>query len=194
MDETMDRYLCYRNLLALEDHILELLMSPEDSEERELLLGFLNEVRYNRDDVLPDEKNKKYHCVVKHLSTAYEAALEVAKATQEDIDFCRAEVLRSMLYDAISKCLDRKVIVCERCGVKEENGTRGVQTENTRSFIDSAFDGLTRDSVQRVSPDRVHGLYSRETSSSDGDEDSDFKRNFEGREGKSTSDPFGESA
>lgn len=149
MDETMDRYLCYRNLLACEDHILENLMAPESSEEAAYLRGMLNEVRYLRDDIIPKEVNKKYHCIVKHLSLAYEAASEVAKATQDDLDESRAEALRSLLYGALEKCLGRKMIICERCGVKEDNG--GLQKESSGSATSTADDGLTGISIQGVS-------------------------------------------
>lgn len=184
MDETIDRYFAYRNLLACEDHLAELLMGPESAEERAMLEGMLNEVRYLRDDIIPDEANKKYHCIVKHLCAAYEAALEVSKATQEDLDALRANALRSLLYQAIEKLIGRKIVLCERCGVKEDHGIRGVQEENPGNLAESFDDGFTGDGVQGVGINRVTSVSSGEADDDSGDEDFRIKSDFEGREGK----------
>lgn len=194
MNEDLDRLLAYRNFLAAEDHLDELLYGPKTIEEEAFLTGLKNEIEYLRDDVMPKEVDKNFHCVVKHLSLAYEACREVAKATHEDLDINRANACREILITVLEKLWGRKIVTCERCGVKEENGTGGIQEENTRSFVDTTLDGLTRESVQRVGSDRIYGLYSSEASSLDGDEDSEFKRSFKGRESQSSSDPFGESA
>ena len=185
MDETMDRYLAYRNLLACEDHLQELLMGPESSDEGKFLRGTLYEVRYLRDDVIPKEKNKRYHCLVKHLSAAYEAAQEVAKATQEDLDEARAKALRSLLYSVIEKCLDRKVVICERCGAKENDGR--LQTEGSRDSAETIDDGFARDGVQGISVDRITGLPSSEGGSYTGSEAYGAERGIETEE---TGAPF----
>lgn len=170
MNETMDRYYGYRNLLAAEEHISELLMGPESSEEASFLRGTLNEIRYLRDDFVPEEKNKRYHCLVKHLSAAYEAALEVSKATQEELDDIRAKALRSLLYSVLEKCLDRKIIICERCGVKEEDATRGIQDEGAGSASEASDDGLAGGSLQGSSFHRSDVVFGREASDYPGDE------------------------
>lgn len=184
MNEDLDRYLCYRNLLACEDHILENLMGPESSEEGKYLRGMLNEIRYLRDDVIPKEANKKYHCIVKHLSLAYEAASEVAKATQEVLDDVRAEALRSLLYSALEKCLGRKIVICERCGVKEDHG--GIQEESTGDSTEAFDDGFTGRGVQGNSTDRIFGISSSEAGDPFGGEADGAEPSITGREAQGT--------
>ena len=103
MNEDLDRLLAYRNFLAAEDHLDELLYSPASSEEQTFLTGLKNEIEYLRDDVMPKETDKNYHCVVKHLSTAYEACREVAKATHDELDINRANACRGLLNTVLEK-------------------------------------------------------------------------------------------
>lgn len=148
MDETIDRYYAYRNLLAAEEHLLELLMSPESSEAQTYLEGMLNEVRHLRDSILPEEKNKKFHCLVKHLSSAYEASIEVAKVTGTQSDKAIAGDLRTLLYDAIGKVLEKRITLCGRCGVKEEH-----EQHNTSTQDDSGRGKLESDEISRPGVD-----------------------------------------
>ena len=191
MSEDLDRLLAYRNFLAAEDHLDELLGGVHSTEEESFLTGIKNEVEYLRDDIMPKEVNKDFHCVVKHIATAYEACREVAKATHEDLDIERAKAVRSLLVTLLEKLWDRKIVTCERCMNYEP---RGVQTEDSGDIIVSTFDGLSGDSLQRVSNDRIYGLYSRETDGYLRDENSSIKRDIKGRERQNTSDPFRESA
>lgn len=121
MNEDLDRLLAYRNFLAAEDHLDELLGGASSLEEERFLEGIKNEIEYLRDDVMPKEVNKDFHCVVKHIATAYEACREVAKATHEELDINRARATRDLLITLLEKLWDRKVITCERCKLHGED-------------------------------------------------------------------------
>lgn len=168
MNEDLDRLLAYRNFLAAEDHLDELLYSPASSEEEFFLTGLKNEVEYLRDDVMPKEVNKEFHCVVKHLSLAYEACREVAKATHEELDISRANACRGLLNTVLERLWGRKIIVCERCGVKEEDG--GIQAESAGGSAETIDDGFTGRSLQGDGSDRIASISSCTTSDPFGSE------------------------
>lgn len=148
MDESMDRVLAYRNFLAAEDHLDELLSQATSSDERAILNGIKWNIIYLRDDVMPKEVDKRFHCLVKHLATAYEACREVAKATNDELDVQRAETCQLLLTQALERLWGRKITTCERCGVKETDGR--VQEESSGDSTGSTDDGLTRISVQGI--------------------------------------------
>lgn len=179
MKEDLDRLLAYRNFLAAEDHLDELLYSPESSEEQSFLTGIKNEIEFLRDDVMPKEINRDFHCVVKHLSTAYEACREVAKATHEDLDINRANACRGILISVLERLWGRKIITCERCHLHG-----GIQEESSGDTPTAFVDGLTRDSLSADSFSREFGVSSCETGDGIGDEADDFESNFAGREDK----------
>lgn len=191
MSEDLDRLLAYRNFLAAEDHLDELLGGVHSIEEESFLTGIKNEVEYLRDDIMPKEVNKDFHCVVKHIATAYEACREVAKATHEDLDIERAKAVRSLLVTLLEKLWDRKIVTCERCMNYEP---RGIQTEDSGDIIVSTFDGFSGKPIQGVGDNRVDGLYGREAVSYSGSQDCSIERIIKDREGQDTSDPFGEPA
>lgn len=151
MDESMDRVLAYRNFLAAEDHLDEIISQATSSDERAELLGIKWNIIYLRDDVMPKEVDKRFHCLAKHLATAYEACREVAKATNDELDVRRAETCQLLLTQTLEKLWGRKITTCERCGVKEDNGR--LQKESSGSATSTADDGLTGISIQGVSTD-----------------------------------------
>lgn len=180
MNEDLDRLLAYRNFLAAEDHLDELIGGAHTSEEEAFLTGVKNEIEYLRDDIMPREVNKDFHCVVKHVATAYEACREVAKATHEELDITRAKAVRELLVALLEKLWGRKVIICERCkdGRLQEEGSG-----NTAEAID---DGLTRGSIQGVGSDRIASVSSGASGDPFGGEADGTEPNFAGREAEST--------
>lgn len=163
MNEDLDRLLAYRNFLAAEDHLDELLYSPSSSEELSFLTGLKNEIEYLRDDIMPKEVDKEFHCVVKHLSVAYEACREVAKVTHDELDINRANACRGLLITVLEKLWGRKVNKCERC----KDG--GIQEESTRDTSETFTDGLSGRSIQGISIGGITGLPGSETSDNLGD-------------------------
>ena len=166
MNEDLDRLLAYRNFLAAEDHLDELLGGTVPHEMESYLMGVKNEIEYLRDDVMPKEANKDFHCLVKHVATAYEACREVAKATHYELDINRANATRDLLMSLLEKLWDRKVIKCERC----KDATRGIQDEGAGSASEASDDGLSRGSVQGSSYHRGDVVFGREASDYPGDE------------------------
>lgn len=120
MNESMDRLLAYRNFLAAEDHLDELLYSPHNQEEQIFLDGVKEEIEQLRSVIMPEEVNKEYHCLVKHVATAYEACREVHKASELVDDLEIAKRTQTLLYELLEHLWGRKIVNCERCGVKEE--------------------------------------------------------------------------
>lgn len=169
MNEDLDRLLAYRSFLAAEDHVSELLYSPESAEQKAYLQGVKNELEYLRDDVMPAEVNKEYHCLVKHLATAYEACREVAKATHDELDEYRAEATQRLLIGLLEKLWGRKIVTCERCGVKEDDESRGIQEEGIGDIAATFNSGLTRDTIQGGSLHREPLILGRETFSDGGE-------------------------
>ncbi len=180
MKEDLDRLLAYRNFLAAEDHLDELLYSPATSEEQSFLTGLKNEIEYMRDDVMPREVNKDFHCIVKHLSIAYEACREVAKATHDELDINRANACRGLLNTVLEKLWGRKITTCERC----KDGR--IQEEGSGDSAEAIDDGLTGRGVQGNSTDRIFGISSSEASDPFGSEANGTEPNFEGREAQGT--------
>lgn len=180
MNEDLDRLLAYRNFLAAEDHLDELLYSPATSEEQAFLTGLKNEIEYLRDDVMPKEVNKDFHCVVKHLSTAYEACREVAKATHDELDINRANACRGLLNTVLEKLWGRKITICERC----KDGR--IQEEGAGDSAETFDDRLTGRGVQGNSTDRIFGLSSSEAGDPFGGEADGAEPNITGREAQGT--------
>lgn len=183
MNEDLDRLLAYRNFLAAEDHLDELIGGIHSKEEGSFLMGIKNEIEYLRDDVMPKEVNKDYHCVVKHVATAYEACREVAKATHDELDINRARATRELLIGLLERLWGRRIITCERC----KDAARRVQAESAGDSAETTDDGLTRDGVQRVGDDRIVSVFGSEASY-------DFRSEADGVEseitGRETDAPF----
>lgn len=180
MNEDLDRLLAYRNFLAAEDHLDELIGGAHTSEEETFLTGVKNEIEYLRDDIMPREVNKDFHCVVKHVATAYEACREVAKATHEELDIARAKAVRSLLITLLEKLWGRKVITCERC----KDGR--LQEEGSGNTAETFDDGFARGSIQGISSDRITSVSSSETGDPFGGEADGIEPNFAGREAEGT--------
>lgn len=166
MTEIMDRALAYRNMLAAEDHILELLQEA-DIDDSLYLRGFLLELRSVRDRVMkPVEKDSRYHCLVKHLCTAYEACVEVAKATGDSNDEILVSIVDEMVREALERLSGRNITYCERC---RSNG--GLQEESTGSTSESDEHAVSRGDVQGISVYRQPSLFGSEDINSIGAED-----------------------
>ena len=175
MNEDIDRLLAYRNFLAAEDHLDELLSDPTyTASDRSLLTALKYEIEFLRDNVMPEERNKHFHCLVKHLSLAYEATREIAKATHKELDAARANATRSLLNAALEELWGRKIINCERCGVKEEDAIatdtepEGISGTDGSSDADPTDDGLSGDLIQGVSSDREPSVPSGKATGSGG--------------------------
>ena len=183
MNEDLDRLLAYRNFLAAEDHLDELIGGIHSQEEGNFLMGIKNEIEFLRDDVMPKEVDKDYHCVVKHVATAYEACREVAKATHDELDINRARATRDLLIGLLEKLWGRRIITCERC----KDAARRVQAEGAGDSAETINDGLSGNGVQRVGDDRVVSIFGSEASY-------DFRGEADGVEseitGRETDAPF----
>lgn len=133
MKEEMDRLLVYRNLLAAEDHCDEIIYGDKDMDTKYFVEGIKSETEVARDMIMPKEENKDFHCLVKHYAAAYEAAREVFKISKKDED----RIVMMMCHDILSACLERlwghKLVTCDRCGAKEEDGSVGIQKEDSGS-------------------------------------------------------------
>lgn len=166
MREDLDRLLAYRNFLAAEDHLDELLGGVVSIKEETMFTGIKNEIEYLRDDVMPKEVNKDFHCLVKHIATAYEACREVAKATHDELDINRAKATRDLLTSLLEQLWGRQITKCERC----KDATRGIQDEGAGSAPETSDDGLTGGSLQGSSFHRSDVVFGREASDYPGDE------------------------
>lgn len=150
LDADMDRVLIYKNLLAAEDHLKELIDGAEGYEEKILLEGDLDSTIWLRDRVMPKEVNPKHHCLVKHYAAAYEAACEVWKVTKSDSDYSNMMLLRALLNAHLEQLWGRKLINCKRCGVKDDADGRTDQRTGTNSDT-GATSGRPERTIQSVS-------------------------------------------
>lgn len=128
MNSDMDRLLAYRNYLAAEDHLDELINKAESSDEKIALRILKAEVIICRDRIMPEEKDSRYHCLVKHLATAYEACREVCKAENTADNNAVMSLTYEALIDALQRLWGRDIEICERCK-KDESGR--VQEESS---------------------------------------------------------------
>ena len=154
----LDRLLAYRNLLAAEDHCDELYYSPFGIQEALYLDGIKDDLVDLRDRVMPAEAEPRYHCLVKHVATAYEALREVYKATGDEADRNNMNRAQSLLYSLLKKLWGHEVGLCERCKVKEEDGPRELQEEGAGSATSTTDDGVTGNVIQGVGGDRKSGV------------------------------------
>ena len=166
MKEGMDRSLAYRNLLAMEDHLDELLYSSLGPSEYDFLEGVKREVEDLRDGVMPKEVDPRYHCLVKHCETAYEALREVSKVTHDMNDVANEKRAQMLLYELLERLWGRRLITCERCGA---NGHNIIQEEIGGSDASSSDGGITGDISEGSSSDREPVISSSEAIVDDGD-------------------------
>ena len=156
MDDSLDRLMVYRNFLAAEDHLDELISGPKSPEELRFLMGIKEHIELLRDGVMPAEVNKEYHCLVKHISMAYEGCRELAKSTHSSSDRERAIEVRNILIELLEKLWGRKIITCERCKdgkLQEDGGGDDGETSDR---------GQSSGAIQGASPRRVVGILSSE--------------------------------
>lgn len=119
----MDVVLAVKHLLALEDHLREFM--PEGEEEEKLRTYMLKSAENLRTDVmsLVDEKDKRFHCMAKHIIGATGALEEVSKLyhqensawpQSEDFDFY-ADECRALQNEILSKLWGHEIENCKRC-------------------------------------------------------------------------------
>ena len=124
--ETMDRLLAYRNLLCAEDHLDEIIDSAHTSGEADSLKNLRIAIEGIRSNLGFIEVDPRYHCLTKHLATAYEAAREVAKATHSESDRATADLLRTYLRVSLEKLIGAPIENCGRCKTEEQNESGNV--------------------------------------------------------------------
>lgn len=135
----MDRLLAYRNLLCAEDHIDEI-RSSADSEELRKLEIFKRIIEHTRSALMPPEADKRYHCVVKHLATAYEAMREVYKVSDNELDDAHAIIIRDIMLECLERLWGYKPITCERCGNEGETNEHNDQNKKDDDGRTSGID------------------------------------------------------
>lgn len=121
--EIMDRFLCYRNLLAAEDHLRELRLTATTSDKQNEADNYLVAIQGIRDNIGFVEVNPHYHCLFKHLAAAYEAACEVVKVTHDKDDAERASLLEAYCRWALEQLTGTDIVICGRCGVQYGDDT-----------------------------------------------------------------------
>ena len=117
----MDIVLAIKHLLALEDHMRE--FQPENDEET-WRSGAIRGVELLRSGLFDmfDEKDKRFHCMAKHIMGASMAIDEVDKTygerkewpQSEDINLYSEEA-RIVMVDILEKLLGHEIENCKRC-------------------------------------------------------------------------------
>ena len=118
----MDIVLAIKHLLALEDHMRE--FQPESDEEEAWRSGALRGVELLRSSMFDmfEEKDKRFHCMAKHIMGASMAIDEVDKlygekkewSQSEDINLFSEEA-RVVMVDILEKLLGHEIENCKRC-------------------------------------------------------------------------------
>lgn len=121
--DIMDRMMVYRNLLAAEDHLRELLNAADDYETTSYVHDTLHSIQNIRSNINFPEVNTKYHCLNKHLAAAAEAAAEVAKFTNDAWDNEVARLLAAHSRKVLEKLIDKEIETCGRCKTDTEAET-----------------------------------------------------------------------
>lgn len=147
----MDAVLAYRNLLAAEDHLDELIFRAVDSEEKFTLRAMLADTINLRDEIMPAEHDPTKHCLVKHYAIAYEAIRERWKDLMTDELYWTKRHAYDLLINALEMLWGRQIITCERCDY--ERTARG-NTERT------APNGQPRGAIQTTGVDREPSVQS----------------------------------
>lgn len=154
----MDAVLAYRNYLAAEDHLDELIVRATTSQERIALEAMLDLTIELRDEIMPAEADPTKHCLVKHYAAGYEAVRERWKALRTEELYWAKKHAYDLLIDALEMLWDRTIITCERCNYDKRNsssdgGDTGAGDEPRQS----------RDAVQSTSSSREPGILSVQT-------------------------------
>lgn len=118
----MDIVLAIKHLLALEDHLYE--YQPEDENEYVWRDNMLHGVQGLRDDLFDmfEEKDKRYHCMAKHLMGAAMATEEITKTYSqnphqpqyEDMTLI-SDMVHTQLISVLEKLLGHDIENCRRC-------------------------------------------------------------------------------
>lgn len=147
MNSDMDAVMAYRNYLAAEDHLEELIRHASTSEEKAKLEQMEADTIYLRDHVMPPEADSFKHCLVKHYSAAYEGMREKWKANRTEELREQKQIAYDLLIDALEMLWGRKINVCERCthGDERNSASSGTDTEGGTGH------GQPRGSVQTAS-------------------------------------------
>ena len=118
----MDIVLAIKHLLALEDHMRE--FQPKDDEEETWRSGALRGVELLRSGLFDmfEEKDKRFHCMAKHIMGASMALDEVDKLygerkewpQSEDVNLY-ADEARIVMIDILERLLGHEIENCKRC-------------------------------------------------------------------------------
>lgn len=111
----MDAVMAYRNYLAAEDHLDELIHRATTSEEKRDLEAMLDETIYIRDNIMPAESDATKHCLVKHYAAGYEGVRERWKDKRTEELYYLKKHAYDLLINALEMVWGRKIITCERC-------------------------------------------------------------------------------
>lgn len=147
----MDAVMAYRNYLAAEDHLDELIHRATSSEEKRKLEAMLDETIHIRDNIMPKEHDPTRHCIVKHFSAGYEGVRERWKDKRTEELYYLKRQAYDLLIDALEMVWGRKIITCERCDYERTS---------SRDTGDATSDGITRGTIQAVSADREPSVQS----------------------------------
>lgn len=141
----MDAVMAYRNYLAAEDHLDELIFRAPTTEEKFILEAMQEETIWLRDQIMPAEADPMKHCLVKHYAAAYEGVRERWKDLKTEQLFYAKKHAFELLINALEMLWDRHIITCERCDYER---TARRDTEQATS------DGKSRPIVYSVGLDR----------------------------------------
>ena len=118
----MDIVLAIKHLLAMEDHLHEFM--PEDDDEETWRNNTLRSVERLRSDMFDmfEEKDKRFHCMAKHIIGATIAMEEVSKTYCEDMNWPQSgdmlvisDQTEMLLVDVLSKLLGHEIENRKRC-------------------------------------------------------------------------------
>lgn len=159
----MDAVLAYRNYLAAEDHLDELLHRASTLDEKLALEGLMEDTIALRENIMPAEADATRHCLVKHYAAGYEAVRERWKDTRTEQDWWNKKYAYDLLITALEMLWGRKIILCERCDYERDNADGGASSTGEPGH------GRSRHAVSSASVDREPSISSLQEASSDGD-------------------------
>lgn len=118
----MDLVLAYKNLLAAEDHLREIMQGGIQSKDFEFFDDLLKRLEDLRSSIMPQEVDPRFHCITKHLCSASIALDEVAKnyhgkgdSVSEAKYALYSERGRRLLNDVLGQLWGHDIENCGRC-------------------------------------------------------------------------------
>lgn len=113
----LDAVLAYKNLLALEDHLMEFHGTAEEEADVAEILMFVRDLR---DRVMPEESDKRFHCATKHALAALVALEEIEKAIDviegdRTIAHDNLRAMREIASWSLEKLWGHELENCKRC-------------------------------------------------------------------------------